>query len=58
MKLKKIALTVLICWVISLLITLSRYQLPHMNYAVSIAATVLRDGSMICFLAFLYRRSS
>jgi uncharacterized membrane protein len=58
MKLKKLALTVMLCWIISLLVTLARFQYPHVSYAVSIATILLRDGSMIVFLAFLYARSS
>jgi hypothetical protein len=61
-KLKTVVLIVLLCWISAFFISLCRFPWPQVQYNVSFAwsilSMVLRDCSMIGFLAFLYHRSS
>jgi hypothetical protein len=61
MTLKQITLLVVVCLSVALAITLVNYPYGHMSsnpkLIASLAALILRDGGIILFLVYLYRRS-
>ena len=56
MKLKRITFRVLVCLILSLLLSLFSYLQPMHSWP-GFVALLLRDGALIVFLSYLYRRS-
>ena len=61
MTLKKVTLLVLIALITSLVLTLATYPYEHLGSAprlgINLVSLVLRDGALIAFLVYLFRRS-